>query len=109
VRDHRLEVVEGCNRQTGHGGAHLCWVGVDERNHRETPLGETLEGGERSSQVAGTDDDDPVFVIEAEQAGDLPAQVVDVVADPADPPQADEGEVLSHLSGLDSSDLGELL
>ena len=61
----------------------LARVGVDERDDPEAAGAEAAVVGERLAEVADADDRDRPVVGEAELAGDLVEQVLDVVPDAA--------------------------
>ena len=83
-------------------GADAGRVGVDEGRDADAAGGEAAVGGQRRAEVADADDDDVPVLGLAELAGDLVAQVLDVVADAAGAVRAEVGEVLAQLGGVDA-------
>ena len=84
-------------------------VGVDQRGDPEAAGGEAAVVGERGAEVTDTDDDDRPVLGQAELAGDLVDEVLDVVADTAGPVGAEVREVLAQLRGVDPGRGRELL
>ena len=84
-------------------------VGVEQRHDAEAAAAEAGVVGEGVAEVADADDDDRPVLGHADLAGDLVAQVVDVVADPAGAVAAEVGEVLAELGAVDAGGLGEVL
>ena len=65
--------------------------------------------GQRETEVAGAHDGDAQVAIEAENLPQMPAQILDVVADAADAELAEIREVLADLRGVEVELLGERL
>ena len=84
-------------------------VGVEQRDDAEAAAAEAGVVGQRVAEVADADDDDGPVLGHADLAGDLVAQVVDVVADAAGAVGAEVGEVLAQLGAVDAGRGGELL
>ena len=97
------------HRQPGDLGAHDRRVGVDQRPDREPARGEPAVVGQRVPEVAEPHDDDRPVLGQAQLAGDLEDQVVDVVADAPGAVGAEVGEVLAQLRRVDPGRGGELL
>ena len=87
----------------------IAGVGVDQRPDREPAGGEAAVVGQRVAEVADADDDDRPVLGQAELAGDLVDEVLDVVADAAGAVGAQVGEVLAQLGRVDPGGGGELL
>ena len=75
----------------------------------EAFLAEAGVVGERQAEVAGAHDRDAQLAIEAEDLPQVPAQVLDVVADAADAELAEIREVLANLRGVEVELLGQRL
>ena len=108
-RDHLLEAVQRLHDEPADLGADDRRVGVDQGADREAAGGEAAVVGERVPEVADPDDDDRPVLGEAELAGDLVDEVVDVVADAAGAVRAEVGEVLAQLGRVDAGGRGEFL
>ena len=87
----------------------LLGIGVDQRDDAEAAGAEAAVVGERGAEVADADDRDRPVVGEAELAGDLVEQVLDVVADAPGAVGAEVGEVLADLGRVDAGQLGQPL
>ncbi len=77
-------------------------VGVEQGHHAEPAAAEAGVVGQRVAEVADADDDHRPVLGHADLAGDLVAQVVDVVADSAGAVGAEVGEVLAQLGAVDA-------
>ena len=108
-RDDLLEVVEGADVDARDDLVVAFRVGVEQRDDPEAAAAEAGVVGQRVAEVADADDDDRPVLGHADLAGDLVAQVVDVVADPAGAVAAEVGEVLAQLGAVDARGGGELL
>ena len=84
-------------------------VVVEERDDAEAPGREAGVGGERAAEVAHPDDGDRPVLGEAEGAGDLHGEGVDLVADTAHAVGAEVAQVLAQLRGAHPGGGGELL
>ena len=93
--DDRGQVVERTDVDAGDDLAVPLGVGVEEGHHPEAAAAEAREVGEGMAEVADADDDHGPVLGHADLAGDLVAQVVDVVADTAGAVGAEVGEVLA--------------
>ena len=109
LADDLLEVVEGAHVEPGDQLVVPVGVGVEQRDDPEAADAEAGVVGERVAEVADADDDDRPVLGHADLAGDLVAQVVDVVADAAGAVGAEVGEVLAQLGAVDAGRGGELL
>ena len=107
--DDPLEVVERAHLDPGDHLVVAGRVGVEQRDDAEAAAAEAGVVGERVPEVSDADDDDGPVLGHADLAGDLVAQVVDVVADPAGAVAAEVGEVLAELGAVDAGGGGELL
>ncbi len=88
--------------------AQPAGVGVDKGGDAEATRREPAVVGQRVAEVADADDDDRPVGGEADLAGDLVAQEVDLVADPAGAVGAQVGEVFAQLGGVDPGRRGQL-
>ena len=86
---------------------HFVAGRVEQRDDVEAVVAEARVVGERQAEVAGAQDDDLELAIEAEDLAQVPAQVLDVVADAADAELAELGEVLADLGGVEAELLGQ--
>ena len=100
--DDLLEVVERADVDAGDDLAVPVGVGVEQRHDPEAAAAEAGVVGQRVAEVADADDDDRPVLGQPDLAGDLVAQVVDVVADAAGAVGAEVGEVLAQLGGVDA-------
>jgi len=107
--DDPLEVVEGAHVDAGDDLVAPRGVGVEQRDDPEPAAAEPRVVGERLAQVADADDDDRPVLGDADLAGDLVAQVVDVVPDAAGAVAAQVGEVLAQLGAVDPGGRRQLL
>ena len=94
---------------SAHQLADLGLVGVDQGHDGEAAGGEAAVVGEGPTEVPGPGDDDGPVVGEAEGPADLVEQELDVVPHPPRPVGAEVGEVLAHLRGVDSGEVGQAL
>ena len=104
-----VEVVEGADVDAGDDLAVPLRVGVEQGDDAEAAAAEAGVVGQRVAEVADADDDDGPVLGHADLAGDLVAQVVDVVPDAAGAVAAEVGEVLAELGAVDAGGGGELL
>ena len=107
--DDPLEVVERAYVDAGDDLVVAVRVGVEQGHDPEAAAAEAGVVGERVAEVSDADDDDRPVLGHADLAGDLVAQVVDVVPDPAGAVAAEVGEVLAELGAVDAGGRGELL
>ena len=84
-------------------------VAVEQRHDAEAAGAEPGVVGQRVPEVADADDDDGEVLGDADLAGDLVAEVLHVVADPAGAVGAQVGQVLAQLGAVDAGGGGELL
>ena len=101
-------------RSTRWRGRRRCWptllgIGVDQRHDPEAAGAEAPVVRERLAEVADADDGDRPVVGEAELAGDLVEQVLDVVPDAPGAVGAEVREVLADLGRVDAGQLGQAL
>ncbi len=87
----------------------LAGVDVHDGGDREAPLVEPPVVGKGVAEVAGADDHNWPIVGESELAAHLEEQVLDVVAHTPRAVRAEVGEVLAHLGGVDTGQLGKAL
>ena len=86
-----------------------CGVLVEEGDDPEAARGEAAVGRERVAEVAHPDDGDGPVLGEAELAGDLVGEVVDLVADTTHAVGPEVGQVLAELGAADPGSGGQLL
>ena len=82
---------------------------VEERRDLEAFLAEPRVVREREPEIAGAHDGDGDVPIEAEDLPQVPAQLLDVVADAAHAELAERREVLADLRGVEVKLLGQRL
>ena len=104
-----LEVGEVADVDAGDVLAPALRVGVEQCHDAEAAAAEAGVVGQRVAEVADPDDDDGPVLGHADLAGDLVAQVVDVVPDAAGAVAAEVGQVLAELGAVDPGGGGELL
>ena len=104
-----LEVVERAYVDAGDDLLVPVRVRVEQRHDPEPAAAEPGVVGERLAEVADADDDHGPVLGHADLAGDLVAQVVDVVPDAAGAVAAEVGEVLAELGAVDAGRDRELL
>ena len=105
----RVEVVERGDLHVADLLADPSRVAVEQGRDLEAARGEARVVGQRVTEVSDPDDDDRPVLGEADLAGDLVAQVVDVVPDPSGAVGAEVGEVLAQLRGVDAGGAREVL
>ena len=84
-------------------------IGVDQRLDAKPARTEATVVGERTAEVADPDDGDRPVAGEAELAGDLVQEVLDVVADAPGAVGAEVREVLADLGRVHAGQLGQAL
>ncbi len=100
--DQPLELRHVADGETSDDLADASRVGVEQGGDVEAARREPAVVGERVAEVADADDDDRPILGEAELAGDLVHEVVDVVADAAGAVRTEVGQVLTQLRRTDA-------
>jgi hypothetical protein len=103
------EVLERLDRDAADLRADARRVGVDESGDADAAGREAAVGGQGRAEVADADDDDVPVLGLAQLAGDLVAQVLDVVAHAPRAIGAEVGQVLAELGRVDARRRGELV
>src|SRR5688500_4754970 len=88
---------------------HLAAIGVEDRNHAEAVVGEDVGRGDRTAEVAGTEQRDVVLPAGAQDLADLRDERVDVVTDAALAELAEPRQVAPDLGRVHVRVLGQLL
>src|SRR5690606_29873357 len=103
------QLVERLHRDPADVLADLLGVDVVEGHDPESPAGETSVVGQRPPQVPGSDHRYRDIGGEAQLGPDVGPQPVHVVADAADPREAQHAEVTAHDGGVGERGRRQLL
>ena len=104
-----LELRHVADGETSNDLVDASRVGVEQGGDVEAARREPAVVGERVAKVADADDDDRPVLGEAELAGDLVHEVVDVVADAAGAVRTEVGQVLAQLRRADAGSGRQIL
>ena len=103
------QVIEGGNGQPGDDSADPIRIDIDKRRDPDAARAEALIGRERRPEIADTYDDDVPILGLADLAGDVVAEVFDVVADPTGAVGPKVGQILAQLGRVDTDLGGEVV